>query len=187
MDSTARAVLNSVASAAADMPTKEMMQAAIDKSKPRPRPNLEASTPAEVYPLETLLPPGALAAIEVKEWIDAIAANEDVMVPSLYVSKRLKVLAQHKKNKKLKALRYVLLLLNFNNSLRGKGKGPKLIRPREELLSKLGASNSLIDGTLRKFAAGRSVDDYSTPCLMSCDLLIFIASEKCRNGTWTTL
>jgi DNA-directed RNA polymerase I subunit RPA49 len=155
----AQAVLNSVATAAADMPTQEMMQAAIDEKKPRPRPNLEASTPAEVYPLETLLPSGALPAIEVKEWIDTIGANEDVMVSSLYVSKRLKSLVQNKKNRKLKALRYILLLLTFNGSLKGKGKGPKLIRPREELITQLGVSNSVIDGMLRKFASGRSVTD----------------------------
>lgn len=175
-DAMTKAVLSSVATTTADMPSQDMMQATIDENKPRPVPDLAANNPAEVYPLETLLPHGALQAIEVKDWIDAIKAQEDVKTTSQYVAHRLKVLAETNQVRKLKALRYILLLLNFNASLRNKGRGPKQVLPREKLLEKLEVPSPIIDAMLRKFSAGREMSKWHQDNLAThvCAIALYI-------------
>jgi DNA-directed RNA polymerase I subunit RPA49 len=58
--------------------------------------------------------------------------------------------------KRLKALRYILLLINFNAALKpGKyGKG-KILPPKDKLQQKLDVSGSLVDGLKRKFVPPR--------------------------------
>ncbi|KAF2404383.1 RNA polymerase I associated factor, A49-like protein [Trichodelitschia bisporula] len=147
------AVMESLAEVTAKMPTKEAHQAAADDAKPRPKANLQATTPAEVYPLEILVSKEELQALSVKNWQRAAETNEDVKTPSRYVSRRLYKLALSKDVRKLTLLKYVLVMLDFFGRLRiVKGGGRKL--PPRDKLQGLDAADSLIEGIKRKFTSG---------------------------------
>ncbi|KAK5153268.1 hypothetical protein LTR04_006244 [Oleoguttula sp. CCFEE 6159] len=87
------AVLDSMASSTDTMPDKAALQAAVDDAKPRPRANLAATTPADVYTLDGLI--GAdMRSIAVLDWQAAAVRNDDVRTPSRFVSRRLAAVAQ---------------------------------------------------------------------------------------------
>ena len=95
LDPLASAVISSMAAYTSSMPTRGEMQAGIDAAKPRPEPNMQAETPAEVYPIEDLVGGiSVLKAIGVKEWIDKVNAGEDVQTKSLFVARRLRATVQ---------------------------------------------------------------------------------------------
>ena len=138
------------------MPTKEEMQAEIDEAKPRPKPNMQAETPAEVYPVEELVGGiGVLKAIGVKEWIDKVNAGEDVQTKSIFVARRLRATVQSGDVKKVKILKYLLLLVEWFRSLkpgnRGGHRAPKL-DDLPDLVANWGSD--IVNGISRRFAEG---------------------------------
>ncbi|TKA42297.1 hypothetical protein B0A49_12695, partial [Cryomyces minteri] len=130
------------------------------------RPNLAATTPADVYTLDGLI--GAdMRSIAVLDWQAAAARNDDVRTPSRFVSRRLAAVAQGGDVGKLKALRYVLLLLTFLAALKpGRGGGRRL-PPRDELEKKTGAAGALLDGIRRRFADGGEMSKWHVDYLIT--------------------
>ena len=155
-NTVAAALLDSMAAATVDMPSREDHQAIVDDSKPRPKANLQATAPAEVYPTTTIIGNEIMTVLNVKDWIDAVAEKREVKLHSRFVAKRLQEIAQSDDVKRLKVLRYILLLINFNAALKpGKyGKG-KVLPPKDKLQQKLDVSGSLVDGLKRKFVPPR--------------------------------
>lgn len=123
--------MDSMAASTADMPSREEMQAEVTSNKPIPTPNLEAETPAEVYTLDSLVGLQALRSMQVKEWIDKENAGEEVITRSRFVSSRIAGLVKADEVKKLKALKYLLLLVQWYVALR-KGKSMLLLPKKEE-------------------------------------------------------
>ena len=118
LDSLASAVVSSMAQASS-MPTREQMQADINQNKPIPKPNLAAEEPAEVYPIEQLVGgTNVLRNMSVQKLMDRINAGEDVQTKSLFISRRLRVVVQSNDVKRVKTLRYLLLLLEWYKSLK---------------------------------------------------------------------
>ena len=115
------------------MPTREEMQNAVDEGKPRPTPNPNAETPADVYPLEELVGLGTLRFLAVKEWQDKVESGEDIVTKSRYVSARVRHVVQGGDVRKLKTLRYLLLLLDWSRCLKPGTKGGKRVPIKEEL------------------------------------------------------
>ena len=137
------------------MPTREELQAEIDEAKPRPQPNLQASTPAEVYPIEQLVGgANVLAAMGVKDWIERVKNGEDVQLKSRYVAKRLAATVQSGDVKKLKTTRYLLLLLEWFTALTPGRTGKKVPKAEEmgPLVAAFGKEN--VAGVARRFADG---------------------------------
>lgn len=142
-----------MASTTAAMPTKEEMQAALDDSKPRPKANVDAQTAAEVYPIDTLIGKDIMGMLNVKPWVEATEAKVPVKVASRFVAKRISALAARKDVRKLKVLKFVLLLVLFKDSLQKRGmKGPSKLPLREKLVEMLGEPAPLMDALKRKFA-----------------------------------
>jgi len=136
------------------MPTREELQAAVDDAKPRPKPNLQATTPSEVYSVSDLVGgEETLRLLVVRDWQDAVAANKAVHTKSRFVSKRLANLAQSGEVKRLKTLRYLLILLEFYGSLGSGPKGLKKVPQREQLRKAMGNANEgMTEGVRRRFA-----------------------------------
>ena len=154
LDPLASAVVSSVAQFASSMPTREQMQADIDQNKPIPKPNLAAEKPADVYPIEQLVGgTNNLRNMSVQELMDRINAGEDVQTKSLFISRRLRAVVQSKDVKRVKTLRYLLLLLEWYKSLKVALKGITKI-PKEEdmghLMEQYGSE--VVRGVGRRFA-----------------------------------
>ncbi|KAF2434796.1 RNA polymerase I associated factor, A49-like protein [Tothia fuscella] len=155
-DALTEAVLDNLAETTANLATREQRQAAVDGAKPRPKPNLQATTPAEVYDLYNLIKEEDLNDMPIKEWQDATETGEDVKTLSRYVSNRLYELSSKKENVlRLKVLRYVYMLIQFYGALLpGKGGGKKLPQ-KSDLATKIeGGSDAIVDGMKRQFADG---------------------------------
>ncbi|KAK8223629.1 RNA polymerase I associated factor, A49-like protein [Phyllosticta capitalensis] len=167
-DSVAAAVLQSVSDATADLPTKESLQAAVDEGKPRPRANLAATNPVEVYTPESLIGGDTLRLIDVQPWIDAAQKNEGFTTTSRFVFGRIGNLALQKKaQKKLKVLKYIQLLIDFLAALKPSRSGSKRIPLREELEKKTGISGALLDSVRRKFADGNELTKWHVDNLIT--------------------
>ena len=134
--------------------TREELQAEIDGAKPRPKPNMEAETPAEVYKIEDLVGASSLQSLKVRDWQSAVEANKDVQTSSKYVSRRLVKVASSKNIMRLKALRYVLLLLDWYSCLKPGMKGMKKLPQREDITKAVGGeiTGSMLESLRKRFA-----------------------------------
>ncbi|KAK5001236.1 DNA-directed RNA polymerase I subunit rpa49 [Elasticomyces elasticus] len=168
-DAVTEAVLDTVANASANMPGRDELADAAFATKPIPRPNLSATSPAEVYPLSVLVPPADLRSIFVKEWQDKVAADEEITTGSRFVSFRVAKVVGEGDVKKMKALRYMLLLLQWNDALRPAGRdGGKKLGKKEEMVTKMSEWNEgLIDGVRKRFAEGGELNKWHVDNLMT--------------------
>lgn len=145
------------------MPTREELQNAADENKPRPTPNLNAETPADVYPVEELVGLGTLKFLTVKEWQDKVENGEDIVTKSRYVSARVRHIVQSGDVRKLKTLRYLLLLLDWSRCLKPGTKGGKRVPTKEELKTAIdGVGSELLDGVGKRFAEGTYAYPFTT-------------------------
>ncbi|KAI9837385.1 MAG: DNA-directed RNA polymerase I subunit rpa49 [Sclerophora amabilis] len=152
-DPAAAAMLQSIADSTKDMATREELQAATDEKKPRPAANLEALNPEDVYSVETLVGEEELRVLQVKEWLSAVEEQEAITTKSLYVSRRIQKIAASGDVKKLKVLRYLLLLLEFHSCLKSsRSKSEKKVPQRDDLRKVLEVSDFLIESVLRRFS-----------------------------------
>ena len=144
--------------ASGSMHTREELQIAVDEGKPRPKANLEAETPANVYKLEDLVGVDAMRTLMVKEWQDKVNSNTNIETGSLFVSKRIRRTVESGDVKRLKGLRYLLFLLDVLRCLEPKAKGIKRLPVKEKLMSALGSlGEGLLDGFRRKFTQDKCV------------------------------
>lgn len=157
LDLVESAVMDSVKEASDALPAREAMQDEILASKPIPKPNLRATEVENVYPIGSLVPAGDMRNLAVKEWQDAAAAGEDIKLTSRYVAHRLQPIAMRDDVQRLKALKYLLLLLDFNTALKP-NRGGKKVPPKDQLRDKLTAwPESLIESVRRRFSDNKYV------------------------------
>ncbi|MCJ1247307.1 DNA-directed RNA polymerase I subunit rpa49 [Trapelia coarctata] len=154
LDPLASAVLESMSQVTSSMPTREELQAAVDDAKPRPKANLDATTPADVYKIEDLIGIEMLKSLSVRQWQDDIKADKAIETHSRFVSHRVIRVVQSGDVKRLKALRYVLLMLDWFGGLKPGQKGAKRLPQREDIRKAVGEEiqDFLVDGLRRKFA-----------------------------------
>lgn len=162
------AIMVDVRDAAAATPAESQRQDEILKSKPIPRPNFDAKQPQDVYPLTTLVHAGDLRSLTVKDWQDSVQAGVAVQLSSRFVANRLEKVVAKDNVQMLKALKYLLLLIEFVGVLKVAGKSGRKVPPNDQLKSRLaGWSETLVDNVRRKFAqggyvvGGASVDTWS--------------------------
>ena len=159
LDPLASAVVSSMAQFASSMPSQEQMQTDITQNKPIPKPNMAAELPAEVYPIEQLVGgTNVLRNMNVQELMDKVNAGEDVQTKSLFVSQRLRAVVQSNDVKKVKTLKYLLLLLEWFKRLKVGARGAKKV-PKDEDMGQLMVQygSEVVRGLGRRFAEGGSV------------------------------
>ncbi|KAL5362757.1 A49-like RNA polymerase I associated factor-domain-containing protein [Aspergillus floccosus] len=199
------------ADAAADIAAKSAaLQAQVQAAKPLPQANLAASHPADVYPLDVLVPNG-LATLRqlpgVQAWQDTVAAGQPVSTTSRYVSRRVEAVVQSGNTTQLQVLRFIFLLLEFARALRSargdpkaSGPGSKKLPSRDDLRRILSSSTGatddtsaatdtlpdpVIDAVRRKFAPhGGHVTKHDLTLLHTtiCALSLHIPPQPARDG-----
>lgn len=137
-ESIADNILQGMSSATSAMPTKEDLLAAVDNSKPRPRANVSAEYPIDVYTIDAVVGKELMQLIPIKDWVEASEAGTGVEVSSKFVAKRIFKLVKNKQLQKLKVLRFIALATKFNDALTSRGKGPKRVPLREKLEELMG-------------------------------------------------
>ena len=153
------AVLDSMKEASDALPVKEEQQESILESKPIPTPDLTAEKLEDVYDLKKLVPPGEMRNLAVKEWQDAVNAGQEVQLSSRFVAKRLRAVVSTEDVQKLKILKYLLLLLDFNSALQvGRGGGKKVPAKDKIMVKMSGWSEAMVESVRRRFAEGGSVN-----------------------------
>jgi DNA-directed RNA polymerase I subunit RPA49 len=154
-EAVSSAVLRNMESATGSMPTKEDLAAAVDSSKPRPLANLAAEYPSGVYTTDSIVGQDLMGIIPVKDWVDAANSGQDIQVHSQYVARKMLKLAKAKELQKLKVLRFILCCINFNAALKQRGKGPKTVPPKEQLMKAMGEDTPapVVDSIKRRFAS----------------------------------
>ncbi|KAL8805656.1 MAG: hypothetical protein Q9182_001800 [Xanthomendoza sp. 2 TL-2023] len=183
LDPVASAVVSSMAAAAPTVVTREDFQAAIDNSAPRPRHNPDAETPAEAYPIDQLVGRGTLRQMTVKEWQDKVSDGQEILTKSRFVSHRIQRIASDGDVRILKTLKYLLLLIEWNNILLpgSKGVGRKIPQgfQLQEKVDQWGSD--LVDGVAERFAeGGRTLSRWQFDNLMThiCALCVTVDPEN---------
>ena len=185
LDPLASAVVSSMAESTTSMPTREEMQAEIDENKPRPKANTHVESVNDVYPLEQLAGgANVLATIGVKDWIDKVKAGEDVQTKSRYVARRLRTTAQGGNVKKLKAMRYLLLLIDWFMSLKVGSKSIRKVPQIEAMGSLVEAYGSdVVNGVARRFADGSQLNKWHIDNLITHILALAISLDNFTTDT----
>ena len=170
LDPLAEAVLTSMPSTTLTA-TRATLEAEIDDAKPRPKPNLQATTPAEVYSLSKLVGgEDVLSKIRVKEWIDTVNAGGDVPTRSLYVSRRIVKVAQAGDVKMVRALKFLYLLIEWAKALKPVGKaGKKVPRIEDKDMAPLveGWGGDLVSGLGERFAENGKLNKWHQDNLLT--------------------
>ena len=144
-----------MAASTASMPTLSERQSASNDAKPIPKPNLDAKTAAEVYPIEQLIGLEILKSIHVRDWIEKVEAGEDIMTKSRFVSGRIRKVVKSKEVRLMKTLKSILLLVEWYRCLKAPSKGLRKIPRREEIVETIPeASEAVLDAIVHKFAEG---------------------------------
>ncbi|KAI5299230.1 hypothetical protein KEM56_003408, partial [Ascosphaera pollenicola] len=117
----------------------QQKQAEIQAAKPLPTPNLAATTPADAYTIESLVPNGlaTLRNMPIAEWEEAVENGAAVTTTSRFVAHRVENCVNYGDKTTLQALRFILLLIEFAKCLKparggGAGPGSKKLPPRED-------------------------------------------------------
>lgn len=162
LDPAASAILESMTASAGSILTREDMQNEVDQAKPIPKPNLDAETPADVYPIERLVGLLALRNLQVQEWMGKVEAGEEIITKSRFVSARVVPVVKRGNVELLKALKYLLLLLEWNFSLNAIKRGIRRVPKREDVTRTIPwASYDLVDDLSKRFSEGSYVQTSS--------------------------
>jgi DNA-directed RNA polymerase I subunit RPA49 len=150
-----KALMTSIGENIADMPTAEELAEAAEASKPRPRANIAAKEPVDVYPIETLIDEDTLYHIDIRDWLDATKQKKGVTTTSRYVSRRIQSVIQiaEEDPTKLKVLKYMLMVIEFFQALK-KSKNGKLV-PSYEVLKALKHPGFMMDGIRKRFSVDK--------------------------------
>lgn len=176
LDSVSTAMLATMAETTARMSTQAQRQLVADEAKPRPKANLEATKPADVYPIDTLFD---LSTIPVKDWHDDLKAKNEIKTSSRFVSSRLgkiRLMGNTVDTEKLKVLRYLLCLLDLYNSTIPKGKSTKVLPDKAKLSEKLRLPLAAIEAARRKFSESGTMPRHCVDLLIThvCVLALIV-------------
>ena len=184
------AILDSVADATAggkaDLTEQQQLEAALS-SKPIPQPHLSAENIEEVYTFNTLIQPADARLINVKDWQEATRANEPIDFAHRFPAARVEAIGKSDDLLRLKALRYLSLLLEFHDALTqlsGRSGTGKKVPKKDKLVAKLADwPEALIDSVRRRFAnaAGNELPKWHMDNLYThiCALSLYVDG-------WTT-
>lgn len=163
------------------------MKKTAEEARPGPKPHLQAETPAEVYPLEELVGLDLLRILAVRDWQEKVAAGEDIVTKSRYVSGRVREVVKSGNVREIKALKYLLLLVEWYHCLKSiKQRGAKELPPTAVLAKAIdGTSEELREIIRVRFAEGKYVNilfNSQTSRLTSVNTIGIKTSEQMAHG-----
>ena len=153
-DGVQDAILESMADATADAPKKQEIEDALFASKPIPRPNILAEEVEEVYSFTTLVPQSDVRSLQIKDWVEKAKAGEEIAgFKHRFPAYRVDALGKREDVQRLKALKYIELLLQFHDVLSGGGRSGKKVPKKEVMQKKLPDwPETVVDSVRRRFA-----------------------------------
>ncbi|KAK5166075.1 DNA-directed RNA polymerase I subunit rpa49 [Saxophila tyrrhenica] len=152
-DDVQDAILQSMPDTVTGAPTEEQAAETALASKPIPKPNLAAENVEEVYAYETLLPPSDARLVNIKDWQEKTKNEEDIKFTHRFPAARVQALGTSDQILKLKALKYLQLLLEFHDALPSGGRNGKKVPKKDVLSKRLSAwPDSLVNSVRRRFA-----------------------------------
>lgn len=165
IDSVTRTMIDSIAESTAGMATRDQLAEASDAAKPRPKRNLDATEIREVYTIDTLVGEGIMKLVPVRQWMEALKANENVVTTSKFVSSRLARVSMDVE--KLKILRYMYLLLEIYNKSKP-ARGAKSLPKREDMKAIAGdIPEAVLEDFRRKFTEGPWIRKFKSDLLIT--------------------
>lgn len=137
---------------------REQEKHAIEEAKPGPKPHMQAETPADVYPLEELVGLDVLRVLPVRDWQESLEADEDILTTSRFVSGRMRATVSSGNVRIIKALKYLLLLVQWYHCLKPGPRGTKKLPSGKEMGADIGEiREDLREEMRRRFADGKFV------------------------------
>jgi len=152
-------------------------------AKPIPQPQFSASSIEEIYPLTTLIPASDLRLVQVKDWQEKARADEPIMFNNRFPAHRVGAIGKSDDVDKLKALRYLTLLLDFHSALQTTGRAGKKVPKKDILLKKLNPVSNpdqypepMIDSVRRRFSDNNELNKWHMDLLYThmCALSLYI-------------
>lgn len=135
---------------------QEEIKKADEDAKPGPKPNMHAATVAEVYPLEAIVGLNVLKVLTVRDWQDNVRDGANILTKSQYVSRRLNAVVKSEQVRKIKALKYLLILVEWYHCFKPGRRGEKKLGFRREVEAAMkDTSEELRDSIRERFAEGR--------------------------------
>lgn len=143
---------------------QEETKQTVEEARPGPKPHLKAETPSEVYPLEELVGLDVLRVLTVRDWQEKVAAGEDIVTRSRYVSGRVREVVKSGNVREIKALKYLLLLVQWYHCLKSTNRSGAKGLPSRTAVAKAmdGTSEELRESIRMKFAEGKYVNTHFT-------------------------
>jgi DNA-directed RNA polymerase I subunit RPA49 len=121
LNEAASAILETMQSVTGSMPSKEVLQQAADDQKPRPKMNLEATEPSQVFSLDDLIGDDIIKLLDTRSWHTEVKAGKAISVTSAYVASRVERVMNEgkalKESKKDKILRFYLTLHEWHSAM----------------------------------------------------------------------
>ncbi|KAI6271769.1 hypothetical protein MCOR27_008651 [Pyricularia oryzae] len=163
------ALMASIKTAAANMPTRDELQAAVDGAKPVPKGNYDAAEIQDVYDPDQIIGSDVLNAIPVRDWQTANKNDENVQLTSRYVANRLRRVGEHAESlKRLRILRYLYFLMTFIKIAKPGKNGVRKLPPRDKLREALSpAPDVVLDSLRHKFADGTQMRKIHADLIMT--------------------
>ncbi|KAH8843383.1 hypothetical protein MCOR07_004791 [Pyricularia oryzae] len=163
------ALMASIKTAAANMPTRDELQAAVDGAKPVPKGNYDAAEIQDVYDPDQIIGSDVLNAIPVRDWQTANKNDENVQLTSRYVANRLRRVGEHAESlKRLRILRYLYFLMTFIKIAKPGKNGVRKLPPRDKLREALSPAPDIVLDSLRhKFADGTQMRKIHADLIMT--------------------
>jgi len=128
------------------------IEAALAEAHPRPTPNISAENPAAVYDLDEMCG-GLLGAMDTSAWRITVKGGKQVDLKSRFVAHRLDLVVGTGDERKLKAHKFLYVLLQWNDALKSVKWGSKRVPKKEELQEAMpGIERAVVDGIRKKFA-----------------------------------
>ena len=152
-DAAQDAVLESMQDSAIDVLKEDEQLKASLASKPIPRPNLETGNVEDVYPFNVLLPQSDSRLVSIKDWQEKAQAEEEMELSHRVPAFRVAATGKSGDTLRLKALRYLNLLLQFHDALQNASRSGKKVPKKDVLQQKLSSwPEPLVDSVRRRFA-----------------------------------
>jgi DNA-directed RNA polymerase I subunit RPA49 len=151
------------------MPTAEQLQSEVDAHKPRPKHNPAATVPADIYKIEDLVGVDILPRLAVRQWEEKVERKEEILTNFLFVSSRVVSVVNSKNVKKLRALKFLLIMLQWYHCLKTGFRTTKKLPPRAEVEKAVpDVDGKILDSIRRRFAPEKyALDSCATGTCLS--------------------
>ncbi|KAK9779036.1 hypothetical protein SCAR479_03903 [Seiridium cardinale] len=169
LDSSAIAMMESIQESTKGMATREELQAAVDRAKPVPPGNFNATEIQDVYKPDQMIGGDILISCPIKDWQDSAKKQLPLQLPYQFISSNLYAIAAGPDSvQRLRVLRYLSFLIVFIKSAKAGGRGVLKVPQKSQLHEKMeNAPAPVVESIRRKFSANGEIRKFHKDLLMT--------------------